>query len=252
VAEQRRVDIDWVQASAGALAATSSAVLLSTVGVAGTVIGAAVGSVVATLGNAVYARFLIVSRERVVSARITAREGAIRDLLRRRRGQTATSEARDDADVRPPRDEGDVRPQVPASSKSAPAWRESLGLPWRRIAVVSVVVFLLAMAVIVAFELLAGRTVSSITGGSDGPGPRTSIPGMGGSGPADERSTPTKSPTSTPTDTGSSTPSETSTPSEGTEPTSEEATEPTTTPSTASSTTPPPTTTPPATTAPVG
>src|SRR3954469_23891207 len=67
-----RVDINWVQVSASALAAVSSAVLLSTVGVAGTIIGAAIGSVIATVGNAVYAAYLRASRPRVASAQAAA------------------------------------------------------------------------------------------------------------------------------------------------------------------------------------
>ena len=50
----------------------SSAVLLSTVGVAGTIIGAAIGSVVATAGSAIYSYYLRVTRERVAAAQAAA------------------------------------------------------------------------------------------------------------------------------------------------------------------------------------
>lgn len=49
--QKHGIEVNWVQALAGSLAAMSSAVLLSTVGVAGTIIGAAIGSVVATVGS---------------------------------------------------------------------------------------------------------------------------------------------------------------------------------------------------------
>src|SRR5438045_3468858 len=67
-----RVDINWVQVSASALAAVSSAVLLSTVGVAGTIIGAAIGSVVATAGSSIYSHYLRVSRARLAAAQAAA------------------------------------------------------------------------------------------------------------------------------------------------------------------------------------
>ena len=70
--EQDRVEINWVQVSASALAAVSSAVLLSTVGVAGTIIGAAVGSVVATAGSAIYSYYLRITHERVAQAQAAA------------------------------------------------------------------------------------------------------------------------------------------------------------------------------------
>lgn len=52
--ERRRIELSVVQVVASALAAVSSAFLLSKLGAAGTVIGAAIASVVATVGSAVY------------------------------------------------------------------------------------------------------------------------------------------------------------------------------------------------------
>src|SRR5512141_2156941 len=89
--ERESVDINWVQVSASALAAVSSAVLLSTVGVAGTLIGAAIGSVVATVGSSVYASSLRASRARVAAAQAAA-------LTRVGRARASVSGAR--ADVR--------------------------------------------------------------------------------------------------------------------------------------------------------
>ena len=78
MAEQQhdRVVINWVQVAGSALAAVSSAVLLSTVGVAGTIIGAAVGSVVVTAGSSIYAHDLEISRARVATAQAAARASA--------------------------------------------------------------------------------------------------------------------------------------------------------------------------------
>jgi hypothetical protein len=60
-----KLEIDWLKALAGALAAVTAAVLLSTLGAAGTLIGAAVGSVAATIGSAVYAQGLAHSKHTV-------------------------------------------------------------------------------------------------------------------------------------------------------------------------------------------
>ena len=75
MAEQQheRVAINWFQVAGSALAAVSSAVLLSTVGVAGTIIGAAIGSVVVTAGGSIYGHYLEVSRHRVAAAQSVAR-----------------------------------------------------------------------------------------------------------------------------------------------------------------------------------
>ena len=47
-------------------------------------------------------------------------------------------------------------------------WRERLAqLPWKRVVLVTVGLFAVALLVITAFELVVGRSVSSMTGGSD-------------------------------------------------------------------------------------
>src|SRR4029077_15719868 len=60
--------VDWLRAFAGAMAAVASAVLLSTLGAAGTVIGAAIGSLVATVASVWIAQGLS-SSKRTLSRR---------------------------------------------------------------------------------------------------------------------------------------------------------------------------------------
>ncbi len=224
--EQRdRVDINWVQVSASALAAVSSAVLLSTVGVAGTIIGAAIGSLFATAGSAIYSHYLRVTHERVARAqalalRVTkARAGAsgvwadTRQADARGRTQTLRAQqksARAEADVE------DAERDLDQVVEERPPWGEILaGLPWKWISAVTAGVFVLAMLVILTFELVTGHAVSSYTGGSD-PGARTSIPGVR-SAPAS--STPTPEPTRAPSNgTSSSVPSPSASPSGNTTP----------------------------------
>ena len=106
--EQRKIEINWVQASAGALAAMSSAVLLSTVGVAGTIIGAALGSVLVTIGAEIYSATLHASRSRVgavASTRMRVRRARAHvsqaaTELGRARGRRVLHELPDDHGVR--------------------------------------------------------------------------------------------------------------------------------------------------------
>ena len=59
--DTHKLEIDWLRTIGGALAAVSSAVLLSTLGAAGTIIGAALGSVIVTVGGALYSCLLYTS-----------------------------------------------------------------------------------------------------------------------------------------------------------------------------------------------
>ena len=167
-AEQSRLEINWVNSLGGALAAVSSAVVLSTLGTAGTLIGAAMGSLVITVGGAVYAHSLRVARARLAASRTV--------LVRTRGGglaEVADAAAASDGD------------DSPAGADATGAgrldrWRQVLReLPWKRILVVSAAVFAVAMAAILAFELATGRPVSSYTGGTDSDS-GTSVPGLGG------------------------------------------------------------------------
>jgi hypothetical protein len=245
--EQDRVEINWVQVSASALAAVSSAVLLSTVGVAGTIIGAAVGSVVATAGSAIYSYYLRITRERVAQAQAAALDRVARaragasgvwadsrraearqhrtQVLRSQRQADKAGDELDDAE----RELDEVHEEA-----AVPTWREVLaGLRWKRIAAVAGAIFVIAMLVIVSFELITGRAVSSYTHGSDS-GTRTSIPGLGHHKPATK---PTHAPSGKPSGTPSSSPttgesSDTPTPSESASPTETPPT-PSVTPTTA-------------------
>ena len=82
----------------------------------------------------------------------------------------------------------------------------SARLPWKRIAWVTIALFLVALLVITVFELLAGRSVSSITGGSSNEG--TTIGHV---------RDPVRATTSKPKDEPSQAPSESTEPSEPTE-----------------------------------
>lgn len=171
--DKPRIEFNWVQASAASLAAVTSAVLLSTFGVAGTLIGAAVGSLALTVGNAVYSYSINATKHRVATAQsvAVARVGQARAAASRTAEiENAPGKVREGPDQAQPGREGDLYP-VPEDTRGVLA-----ALPWKRIALVSLGVFVAAMLMILAFELVTGRAVSSFTGSDDR---RNSIPGWG-------------------------------------------------------------------------
>jgi len=217
-----QLDIDWLKTLAGALAAVTTAVLLSTLGAVGTLIGAALGSVAATVGSAVYAQGLARSKHAVLKAQETAltKVGIAQAEVRRAaRHDGIEQEAHLElADERL----GEAKEELDVVT---PSWRQRLaGLSWGRIGLVTAGTFAAVLLAITAFEGVSGRSVSSITGGSSDQG--TTIGGVtgdsGGSGKPDKPQqtpsdveTPSESPSETPTDE----PSETSTEAPTTAPT---------------------------------
>ena len=205
MSDEQNINVNWVQALAGALAAMSSAVLLSTVGVAGTIIGAAVGSVIATVGSAIYSYYLETSKKRVAAASSVARERAVR-ARGRIKGASASSVETEDrtqqldlAEEDLEQAEEDLEQAEEEETTEKPSWKEILrGLRWKRIGIATVGIFLLAMAAILAFELIAGRSVSTITGGSDA-GKRSSISWGSGSG-QEKKDEPSPEPTTAPSE----------------------------------------------------
>ncbi len=196
--EERTPRIDWPATFAGAGAAVTVAVLLSTLGAAGTLIGAALGSVIATVSTALYKQGIESSRRRVAEVQAAALQ---REAARAHRHVEASEVTRvtEAAGAAEAGDDDAVAPLAAGGRWTA--------LPWKRLAMLAAIVFVLTLVVISAVELIAGRSVSTITGGTDGKD-RTSIGGVFGDGggkgtdkhqqqelPAEETPTPTPSPT---------------------------------------------------------
>jgi len=246
-----RPEINWGQIAAGALAAVSSAVLLSTLGVAGTLVGAALGSVVASVAGTLYTRGLDAGREQVLAstdalrrvsrarARVDEAVSAVRHGDRRAESELARAEeALHDAEA------------ALDETAEPPRTVTARTLPWRRIVPVAVGVFLVAIVTITAFELVSGRAVSNLTGGSDGER-RTTVPGLEVGPRTNPR--PTMTPTSTGTPTASASPTSAASPGES--PTTADPSPtaiPSESPTSGTSEQPPTTVTPPATTPTVG
>ncbi len=169
--------VNGAQVVGSALAAVTSAVLLSTLGAAGTIIGAAGSSLVFTVGGAFYARSVQAGRERVAQAAAVAKEkvqqSRQRQVVLPPGALAERAEARDD--------QADAEDELDRLEDDGPAdavsWRDTLRqLPWRRIVAVSAGIFVAVMVAILAFELTVGRSVSSFTGGSESGSSSTTIP----------------------------------------------------------------------------
>ncbi len=240
VSSEERPGINWTQVIAGALAAVTSAVVLSTLGVAGTLIGAAVGSIAASITSNVYQRGLSASRDQLAAqaaaySRVSqARSELDAAVLSMNQGETnaqvrveeAGRELSEAEHALAEADEAQRTGANEAVAAGAPALKEPRRWPWKQIAVYAGAAFLVAIMAVTAVELLTGRAVSDITGGTDGD--RTTIPGLGG-GEKEPTPTPTPTPSETPSVTPTETPSETpaespsETPSETAEPSPSES-----------------------------
>ena len=171
---QNRLQINWVNSAGGALGAVSSAVLLSSLGAAGTLAGAAIGSLCITVGGAIYSHYLSMTKERVAAQALAARRsGRVRQPVPAGTGAGPTAEDRQSLED-PDRSDG--------ADEGGFVSRLLHGLPWKRIVAISAALFGIAMLIIVAFELTTGRAVSTYTGGTSSSNVGTSIPGWSGRG----------------------------------------------------------------------
>ncbi|MFI7117078.1 hypothetical protein [Amycolatopsis sp. NPDC049868] len=207
-----------IQVTAAAMAAITAALLGSTLGVAGTVAGAGLASVITTLGGELYLRSLQRTKDAALKARVVLTVPGRRRVLDPGEQETVR--------LKPSEDE-----EESTGRKFKPRWAVIAG--------VSVVAFAVALLAITGFEGATGKTFGGGTG--------TTIGKIIGGGQGQERqdkhdTPPATSPSETPDNKPETTPSNTPTPS--TTPTTTQAppttpTAPSTTPSTSQ---PPPTT----------
>jgi len=210
----QKLEIDWLKTAGGAFAAVSSAFLLSTLGAAGTIIGAALGSVIVTVGGALYSQGLARSHQRLAQVQSVAmrKVGVAQAEVRRAARQSGDGEPVDAKLAQAEERLDDAKDDISslADEPPGPGWRERLVvLPWKRISLVAAGLFVAAVLVITAFELLAGQSVSSITGGSDDDSGTTISRIGGGSGepsqeddeaPPEDQSSPSDAPSNEPSD----------------------------------------------------
>ncbi|MFD8785644.1 hypothetical protein [Kitasatospora sp. NPDC059599] len=164
--ERKRIDLSVAQVVASALAAVVGALLASELGVYGTIMGAAVVSIGATTGGAVLQHAFKRTGEQL--------RGAVD------RGPNRTANALRQVPVESGRPGGGGRPDGPERAAGAPVITAEWNEPqvararrrwtWKTYAVVSGLVFVLAMTPIVAFELATGQPVSATVKGESGNG----------------------------------------------------------------------------------
>lgn len=197
-------DISWLQLTASVLAAVTAAWIASRLGIAGTLIGAALGSFVVTISSAFYGRTL----------------DHTRTLLIQTESGTMIERQVDDGEVREALDEA---ADVDSPARGAQFVDDKPRLHWKTIIVTAIVVLLLAIAAISAYELVTGRTLDgdhgttigdSFGGNRDKPKPTPT--------PSETATTTTTTPPTTPTPAETPTPTQTSdsptpTPTETTE-----------------------------------
>jgi hypothetical protein len=159
-AKPRGIGLSPVQVAASALAAVSSAVLLSFFGVAGTLIGAALASIVSTVGASLYSASMKKTNDRLRRLATVRRQAAARtpaaptDTTRTRETVAATR-------------------ALPAAldPRRAPARRSRPR--WGRVAVYAAAVFVVAMGVITGIELIGQKPVAALVTNSNTSGGTT-------------------------------------------------------------------------------
>jgi hypothetical protein len=200
--------IDIPKTIAGALAAVCAAVVGSFLGVAGTLVGAAVASVIGTVGTEIYARSLKKGREKLATVAPTF--------------------------IRAPAAVG--TPEVAAATEEdSPSHTVPPKRPirWGRVAMIAGAVFVLAMGTLTVAELITGKSIASSVGNSTKA--TTTFGGLFKSG-GSTRPTPAPAPSATPTGTATTgdpqvAPTTTQAPTDA-QPTTAPTTQPTTAPTT--------------------
>ncbi len=212
------------QVLAGALAAVTAALLGSTMGVAGTVVGAGLASVVSTVGGALYLRSIQRTKQSVqtVRAKVVGRSGGATVLV--------TNEDTEDTGETP---EVEPTPET-AGDRPEPQRRR---LRWPALVAGSVLAFALGMLAITGVEWMRGEPLSGGTGTTFGSivEPHRASGSNEDNAPAGDPSTPPSSTTTTTDDAPESTTS--GPPTTSTAPTTGSSTTSTTTPPTTTTTT---------------
>ena len=149
--QAKGLQLSATQVAAGALASVSSAVVASFFGLAGTLIGAALASVISTVSAALYSSSLHKTNEklRIARSQLTGRQSPVADT--------------EDAPAPPATPATQVLP-AHLDPRRAPARRPRPR--WTRVAVYAAAVFVMAMGVITGIELIGQKPVSALVGGT--------------------------------------------------------------------------------------
>jgi len=204
--EKKKFDLSLTQTIGGALAAMTAATIGSRLGVAGTIVGAALASIVAAVSTTLYTASLQTTQSKVKtvwSGRVAKTDPiSSGDPTASAAGDPADTETRVLVDLVPPTPSSAApasawdTPQPPAAPAAQPPKRQ---LPWKHVLGGALVAFAIAAIALTGFELLTGRALS------------------GGQGTTIQQVTEPRQPVTTPS--RKATPSETASPSETATPT---------------------------------
>jgi len=224
--QDRPLGLSPAQVAGSALAAMSGAFIVSWAGTAGTLIGAAVGSVIATVGAATYTWSL---RRTSAAARRTAaavrQRALVTGAVPRSFGQGPLHE---DGSSRRNELGGEAQPPPPVDEPGADGMEPLPGrfdLPWVKVLIASLAVMVIGMAGVTAVEAVTGKPIASLFGRDVGTGTTVGhVVGGNGSStkprrtpeqptPTPQQSTPSPQPSSQPSNPApSTTPDTTPTP----------------------------------------
>lgn len=152
------IQLSATQIAASVLAAITATVAGSFLGVNGTIIGAAVASVVTVVGNAVYSHSIHRTRERVLTVPAVRRMAPL--------SLTAgVGEGRDGAARRDP-----VPPSDPAAPSRPDTPPRAVRGWWRRAGLASAAVFVTLLTLLTGVEVVSGRPLTDLLHGTAGSG----------------------------------------------------------------------------------
>ena len=153
-----RLEMSATQLVGGALAAMTAAVIGAQLGVAGTVLGAAIGSVVAGAAGSLYTASLKHTKDKLASAfvgRVGETDVEVTTVSTSTEVDGWTTVTQPTAAVAPASpDPVATAAEVDSAGRPVSRW------PWKPILVSTAAVFLLAIAGITGFELVSGQSVS--------------------------------------------------------------------------------------------
>jgi hypothetical protein len=238
----RKLELSPAQVAGSALAAVSGAVLASWLGTTGTIVGAALGSVIATVGATAYTyslrRTSAVVRRTAAQVRETgmASTVVIPRISGHRPQLPQPIDGSDESDAEPgARTDDGNRPEGDDEGRFAVL----RSLPWVKVALTAAAVMVVAMAGITAFEAVTGKPVSAYTRGGSSTG--TSVNGVLGLDHSPKKAKPTETPSPIPSPSESVSPSGSPSASPSESPSSAPSEVPTSTPTPTIPSTPSPT-----------
>ena len=170
--KDRSLGLSPAQVAGSALAAMSGAFFVSWAGTAGTLIGAAVGSVIATVGAATYTWSLRRTSDAAKrTAAVVKQRALVTGTLPR---SVAQGPLREDGTDQPMSGIADAD-QPPSAleepdSPEGDATRGRWDLPWGKVLLASLAVLVAGLAGVTAVEAVTGKPISSFFGRDDGTG----------------------------------------------------------------------------------